>query len=161
MGWLDAPMPHWLQWCGLLATFAGTALALWAALSAKGAQQQAREARNAAIRLGRVLQLSDLIDDLKELQSMLARSEFHSIAAKAAYLRGRVVRFASEAYNELRGTARAQVDIAREQLRTIAREAVNRRTLDETRVERIQIAFGSALESLNLVFAILRIDSLE
>lgn len=156
-----AIIPDGWQWAGLVATFAGTLFALWAALSAKRAGQRAEEAKDVAFRVGRVLQLSDLIDDLKEIQSMLARAEFQSIAAKASHLRGRVVRFRIEAYNELGNAERLSLATAREHLVIIGQEAVNRRLADVTRVERIQVAFGNLVDALNRVFALLRADTME
>ena len=155
MNWLFTDIPPFWQWFGWLATIAGTCLALWAALSAKGAKQQAREAKEAAIRLGRVLELSDLINDLHELDAMIARAEFQAIAAKSGHLLGRVVRFKAETYNLLSATQSADLDRAREQLEQITRAAAKEGTAkDATRIGRIQIGVAEVNECLNRVFAI-------
>ena len=154
MGWLNREIPAFLQWIGLFATIAGTGLALWAALSAKRAKEQATEAKEAAIRLGRILQLSDLINDLHELQTMIARTDFEAIAAKSAHLRGRVVRFKTEGYNELSDREAADLDLAREQLEIMTIAAVKTRAADRGRIGNIQRALAVANESLNRIFAI-------
>ena len=102
---LDNPAPI-LQWVGLVATLAGAWLAWWAWWRAKGAREQARLATEAAIRLGRVAHLSDLIADMREHQEMLARSDLAAVPAKCQHLRGRVVRFKTEAYTEMRDVER-------------------------------------------------------
>lgn len=154
MDWLQNDIPHWLQWVGLLATVLGAGLAFWAALSAKGAKEQATEAKLQAIRLGSVLRLGDLIFDMQELQAMISRKDFHSISAKCSHLRGRVVRFKTESYNLLSESAAADLDLVREQLEAIGRVAATGKGLDENRLGRIQLAFGHANESINRVFAI-------
>ena len=152
MNWLFTDIPPIWQWFGWLATVAGSGLALWAALSAKGAKQQAREAKEAAIRLGRVLELSDLINDLHELQSMISRIDFAAIAAKSSHLRGRVVRFKAETYNLLGKGQAADLDAAREQLEEITTVSASVGKLkDATRIGRIQEAFAVVNECMNRI----------
>jgi hypothetical protein len=152
MDLLNQNVPNAWQWLGLLATFAGTGLAFWAAISARGARQQARAAKEAAIRLGHVVQLGDLIADMQELQQMLARKDFEAIAAKCATLRGRIVRFKAEMYNLPEMTERAGLDLARDHLEAIGKVALGRAS-EARRTERIQIAFAYANEALNNLFA--------
>lgn len=161
MGFLNDAIPNPGQWFGLLMTIAGTLLTVWAVVSARGAKQQAREAKEAAIALGRVLQLSDLISDMQELQAMLARKDFDSIAAKCTHLRGRVVRFTHEAYNELSAIEHESLNLTRAQLEGITRVASVGKGLDENRIGKIQMAFGLANEELHKVFANRRKDAPE
>ena len=157
---LNHDVPPLGQWLGLVGTFAGTAFALWAALSDKSAKKQAEEAKQAAIRLGRVLQLTDLLADMQELQLMLARMDFQALAAKSSHLRGRIVRFKTEAYNLLKPEAAESLDLARDQMESISNAATQVGNIrDETRIYRIQVALGHANESLNAVFAIHRAET--
>src|SRR3970040_276424 len=123
MNWWNHDVPAIWQWWGVFATLLGAVLSLvgvfvsgWAVWNAKGAKQQAQLAREAAIRMGRVTQLSDLIAEMQELQTMLARRDFESIAAKCSHLRGRVVRFKKESYNLLGQDENADLDMTRDQL---------------------------------------------
>jgi hypothetical protein len=161
MGWLNDPLPNWIQWLGFFATVVGTAIsviaaaaAVRAARNAKSASEQANEAKLQAVRLGRVLQLSDLLSDVQELQILLARMDFEAIGAKASHLRGRVVRFKSESYNLLDEQHVAGLDRARDQLETIGRTAASRRGEDEGRIGRIQIALAVVNEVLNQAYAV-------
>ena len=127
---MDDNLPYWLQWVGLLATLGGAGVSLasliWAiraARSAKTASEEATLAKQAATRLGRVAQVGDLINDMQELQAMIARSDFPAIAAKASHLRGRVVRFKGESYTDLSEEEQQGLDSARDQLEIIGRES--------------------------------------
>ena len=152
-------LPPWAQWLGLLATITGALLALWAGLKAKGAREQARAAKEAAVRLGRVAQLGDLIADMRELQEMLARGDLPGVAAKCQHLRGRVVRFKAEAYTELREEERQNLDLARRHLEEIGEVAAVGRGKESGRIGRIQLAYGKANEALNRVFAMHRLTA--
>jgi hypothetical protein len=146
------------QLAGLIATLLGTgvgvvgvAVAWVAAWRAKGAKEQAELARRAAVRLGRVAQMGDLIGDMQELQAMVARSEFAAITDKAALLRGRIVRFKSQAYTELLEEEKESLDLARDQLQVIAQVAGSDRATEQGRARRIRAGFGQANEALNKV----------
>lgn len=152
MDWLEKEVPQLWQWIGLFATLIGSVLALWAAVSATGAKRQATAARDSATRLGYVLQLSDLVLDMQELQTMLARHDYEAVAAKASHLRGRIVRFKTQAYNSIREDDAQNLDVARDQLEIIGRVASDWRGKPENRPGRIQIAFAAANEALNRVF---------
>jgi hypothetical protein len=154
MDWLSQDVPPIWQWVAFFATIVGTGMAVWAALSAKAARDQAKEARDAAILLGRVLQLSDLVSGMQELQSMLSRSEFVSVAEKSTHLRGRIVRFKQQAYDALNAETREHLDNVRDQLHQITDAAMHPKTADSTKRDAIQQAFAAANESLNRVFAI-------
>ena len=154
MAWLSNPVPDLWQWIGLFATILGTGMAFWAALSARSAKQQAMEAKEAAIRVGHVLQLSDLLQDMQELQTMLAREDFDAIGAKTSTLRGRIVRFKRESYNRLEEEDEKQLDRARDHLESITRTAANSQLKKENRTGRIQLAFAEVTEALNHVVAI-------
>lgn len=154
MGWLNDPLPNWVQWLGLATTVLGTGLAFWAAPSATRASRIASEARAAAVRIGRTLELSDLLSDMQELHAMLARRDFESITAKASNLRGRVVRFKVQAYTLLLEEYASDLDTARTHLESIESEASSSRTVDATKILRISSAWGHAFEALNRVFGI-------
>lgn len=154
MAGMNNAIPNAWQWFGLFATCLGTVMAIWAALSAKGANQQAREAKDAAIKIGSVLQLSDLLLDMQELQTMLAREDFEAIGAKTSTLRGRIVRFKQESYNRIAAEALEQLDLARDQLQSITQTAANNKLKTENRSGRIQRAFAEVAEALNFVFAL-------
>jgi hypothetical protein len=156
-------MPNWAQWLGLIATLAGTWLALlaWrsakrAARDARDAEEQASLAKEAAIRLGRIAQLGDLINDMQELQAMLARKDFAAIASKCGNLRGRIVRFKVEAYTDLGDEESASLDLAREQLEIIGKVAAVGKGTDDNRSGRIQLGYSAANEAINRVFALWR-----
>ncbi len=136
-------LSYWTQSLGLAATLLGTVLGagslIWAYLAAQramGAREAAELAALAATRLGRIAQLGDLIADMQELQPMLARADFPAIAGKANLLRGRVVRFKTEAYTELADQATESLDLAREQLQIIAKVAATSKAGDERRLFR-------------------------
>ena len=154
-------LPYYGQWLGLAATLFGAGLAAGsfycaklAARRAKAAGDKAELARQAATRLGRIAQLGDLIADMQELQTMLARTDFPAIAGKANLLRGRIVRFKTEAYNELREEESEKLDLAREQLQTMAEYAATGKASQENKTGRLQIAYGNAYEAMNAVVAI-------
>jgi len=148
------------QWIGLVATGLGLAVgigslaAAWVAASrAKGAREAAESARQAAIRLGRIAKLGDLIGDMQELQTMLARADLHAIAGKANLLRGRIVRLKSEAYTELMFEERGNLDLARDHLELIVKTATGK-ARQEHKIGEIQRAYGAANEALNKVAAL-------
>jgi len=160
MGGAVPSVSHGAQWLGLIATLAGTVLgglsfafAMIAAWRAKGAREQARLAKEAAIRLGRIAQLGDLIADMQELQTMLARNDFPGIAGKGNLLRGRIVRFKAEAYPELTESEKQNLDLARGQLEVIVRVAAIGKARPERRQGDIQLGYGKAHEALNHVVA--------
>ena len=74
------------QLIGFVASVLGTLVGVGAFVAAWIAAARAKSARQAAIRLGRIAQLGDLIADMQELQAMLARTDFASIAGKANLL---------------------------------------------------------------------------
>ena len=161
MGGAVPSVSHGAQWLGLVATLAGTVLgglsfafAMIAAWQAKGAREQARLAKEAAVRLGRIAQLGDLIADMQELQTMLARNDFPAIAGKANLLRGRVVPFKHEALMGLDDTERENLDLARAQLESIAKVAATGKASVKSRAGRIQVGFGRANEALNRVVGV-------
>jgi len=156
MGFLNDQLPNPLQWLGLLATFIGLGLTTWAALSAKSARRMAEEARSAAVRAGNELQLLDLIEDVREIEGMVARREFESIAAKANRLRGRIVRFKQQTYNSLPEDGRVTLDASRENLQAIERHALNSRILENTRIQRITDSLGHVSELLGSLAVVLR-----
>ncbi len=154
-------LPYWGQWLGLATTLVGTAVGIaglvWAWIAAKraaGAREQAELARKAATRLGRIAQLGDLIADMHELQTMLARKDFAAIAGKANLLRGRIVRFKAEAYIELGDEEKEDLDLARKQLETTAEVAALGKASETHRMGKIQLGYGQANEALNRVVAI-------
>lgn len=159
MGWLQQAVPNWAQWIGLLATMVGTAFSLWAVINSRGAKKQANLARQAAVRLGQIAQLGDLIAEMQELQVMLARTDFDSIVMKCNHLRGRVVRFKNEAYNDLSEEQAANLDGARAQLEIMSEVAVSIRATDSSRIGKIQLAYGRAHEALNQVFSGVRVHA--
>lgn len=154
-------LSYFAQWFGLITTVLGAGLggasvvaACVAARRALGAREQAELAKQAATRLGRIVQLGDLIGDMQELQIMLARADFLAIAGKANLLRGRIVRFKSEAYSELSEEENESLDLARDQLQAIVKRSVSRRGGNEFKAGQIQTAYGVAYEALNQVVAI-------
>ena len=151
--WWQQGIPNPVQWLGLSATFVGTVFAIWATISARGARKQAAEAKLAAIRLVRALELSELLAEMQELQAMLSRKDFEAVAAKSSHLRGRVARFKLQAYTLSTESAAADLDVARDQLHTIGEIAAASKGADSTRFEKISSAFGDAYEALNRVFA--------
>jgi DNA anti-recombination protein RmuC len=157
MGFLNEPIPNWLQWVGLIAGLAATGLTTWAALSARGARQAAQAARRAAERAGNELQLLDLIEDVREIEGMVARREFESIASKANRLRARIVRFKQQTYNDLLEPGREKLDASRETVQSIERHALNSRISESTRIQRISDSLGRVSELLSTLAAILRV----
>ncbi len=155
------------QWIGLAATVLGLAVgigslvAAWVAASrAKGAREAAESARQAATRLGRIAKLGDLIGDMQELQTMLARADLHAIAGKANLLRGRIVRLKSEAYTELRFDEQENLDLARGHLAAIVKVATGKAS-QEHKSAQIHLGYGVANEALNRVFALLHARGVE
>jgi len=153
-------LPCWLEFLGFAGTILGTGLAglslLWAILAARralDASQQAKEAKHAAIRLGRIARLEDLMADMQELETMSAEADFHAVARKADRLRGRVARFKEEAYTVLTGDERASLDLAREQLKIIQQSALGKAAKENKRA-RIQKGYGEAYEAVNRVFGV-------
>jgi hypothetical protein len=153
-------LSHTAQWIGFVATVLGLAVGIgslawaWVAASrAKGAREAAQSARQAAIRLGRVAQLGDLIADVQELQTMLAREDLTAVSSKANHLRGRIVRLKSQAYTELRLEEQENLDAARDQLQLIVDKATGKAS-QEHKIREIQRAYGLANEALNRVAAI-------
>jgi hypothetical protein len=159
MEWLYNPVPNNWQWIGLFATILGLAAtfgaAVWAALRAKGAEKQSKQARDAAIRLGNVLHLSDLLEDMQELQAMLAREDFDGLAAKAGTIRGRIERFGrQQALYGLSTDETAQaLDMAKGHLDVIMRAAAQWTGKPENRPGRIRIAVANAYQALTKAFA--------
>lgn len=152
MNFLQQPIPNWLQWIGLLATLMATGLTVWAAVSAKRAQLRASEARDAAVQIGDIIQLTDLLQDLEELQGLLVREEFGSLAARANVIRGRIVRFKSRSYNLFTNVAVALDDV-RDQLEEVRRVASEWTGKPENQPGRIQRAIALANEKLNEAIA--------
>lgn len=144
-------LPPWAEWAGLIATVVGTLFAFLAAMRAKGARVQANLAKEAAIRLGRIAQIIDMVGDLQELQTMLARQSFGAVADKCARLRGRVVRFKEEAYNDLSVKEAENLDSAGMQLEIIARVAAEGKDVARKRTESIQRAYRQLEVALNSV----------
>ena len=151
MAWLDAAVPNWAQWLGLLATVAGTVFALWAAISAKGAKQQAIEAKLAAVRLVRTLELSDLISEMQELYALFAQRDFESIYTKAFRLRGRVVRFSTQMRLLLSEEQATELDAVDKWLQSLTDIATTSKINDNTRIARIRFAVERAHDALNRV----------
>lgn len=119
------------------------------------------EARDAAIRLGRVVELSDLVSEMLQLQSMLSRGEFVSVAEKSMHLRGRIVRFKKQAYDSLSADTRAALDEVRQQLHHITDAATHPKTVESTKRDAIQQALATANESLNRVYAVQHAESVD
>jgi len=153
MGWLNNAVPNIWQWIGMFATFLGTGMAVWAALAAKGARRQAQEAKEAALGWGLVLQMTDLLNDVQELQLLVTRKDFEGVAWKSSMLRGRIVRLKSTAYNRLDEARVKSFDRARDHFEAISDVALNKRLKEDTRQARIQLMFGLALEILNQIVA--------
>jgi hypothetical protein len=148
------------QVIGLVGTLLGAAVGIgsfvWAWISAsraKGAREAAELARQAAIRLGRIAQLGDLIADMQELQTMLARADLAAIAGKAIHLRGRIVRLKSEGYTELRSEVKGNLDAARDHLTYIMKTATGKAS-QEHMIQEIQRGYGGANEALNEAVAL-------
>ncbi len=90
---------------------------------------------------------------------MLARNDFAAIAGKASLLRGRVVRFAAEGYNELGEEERQDLAVARDQLKVVLEIGATSKASDKHIAGQIQLGIGEANEALNKVFAIHRQES--
>jgi hypothetical protein len=93
----EQSLPYLHQWLSYVATVAGailsligTVAAIYAARKAKGAKDAAVEAQRAALRLGRIAQIGDLIGDMQELDPMIAREDFAAISQKCTRLIGRI-----------------------------------------------------------------------
>lgn len=143
--------PIW-QWFGLLTTIVGTGLALWAALSARTAAQQAREARRAALRISQVFHLSDLLQELEDISDLLVGEEYISVAKRAMRVRGRVVRLKQDTHHSL-GELVADLDLARDELEEISRLATEWTGKPENQSGRIQKEVASVYERLSKVLA--------
>jgi len=163
MAWLNNAVPDFWQWIGLFATFLGTAMAIWAAVSAKGAQRQAKEAKDAAIRTGQLFHVSDLVADMQELQSIINEKNEVLVAAKADMIRGRVGRFLEEWKTSQRPESHGEymLGLVRLQLENISKAAVGSRLKPENRWARIQIAFGEANQALQTVAGIQKVEAQE
>lgn len=95
--------------------------------------------------------MADLVDDLAEIRLLLHERQFELIATKSGRVRGRIVRLKRRIYNDLDPSSREALDRARDLLEDVADEALNRRTIDETKIERIQRALSDADEAFNLL----------
>ena len=147
--WLN-PEPTW-QWAGLAATFAGTLLALWAALAAQSARTQAKRAVEAAVRLGTLFQIADLLAEVGELEIITTREDLELIEWKAGRVHGRIARFSHDVYDDLNLREREQLTLAREQLvilKTIAagrKQAVNKLPLIRAAVGEVTVALNAVV----------------
>lgn len=151
-------LPYTWQLVGFWATIIGTLLSLVsvgaavvAAVQATGARDAARQARAAAIRLGRLATINDLIGDMHELQTLLISGSFDVIGVKATNLRGRVAGFKMEAYTELEGKQLTQLDNVLGQLEIIGRIAVRDPAGDGDRLARMRNGHSMAFDALSQV----------
>jgi len=81
-------LPYMTQVAGFVATVAGAALSAFSFLFAWLAAHRAKAAREAAIELGRIAQIGDIVADMQELQTTVARRNFAAVADKVNLLRG-------------------------------------------------------------------------
>jgi len=65
-------LPYMTQVAGFVATVAGAALSAFSFLFAWLAAHRAKAAREAAIELGRIAQIGDIVADMQELQTTVA-----------------------------------------------------------------------------------------
>lgn len=152
MPWLwHNPGPLW-QWVGIAATVAGTGLSLWAALAAWAALKQARLAADVARRLARIVQIADVLADLQEMETLVARGDLKSTTAKANLMRGRIARFGvrREAYDELSEEERNELLLSQEQLTKIPLIVAGRQQV-ENKLAAIEIALGEIVQSVSSV----------
>ena len=71
-------------------------------------------------------------------------------------MRGRVVRFKEEAYNELGSDEKDSLALARDHLELVAKVAATTTAANDYKAGRIQVGYGNANEALNKVMAIHR-----
>jgi len=156
MGFITQPIPDWLQWIGLIVGIAGTGLTVWAALNARNARIAAEHAALAARRIGREVQVLEILEGMGELQTLIARGDLELTAMKAGHLNSQIVRFASEAYDELEAPEQNCLIVLREQISSIVERASQRRGSDDARNRRIQLSYAFAKESLSRLLGGLR-----
>ncbi|MBA3313153.1 MAG: hypothetical protein M3552_17055 [Planctomycetota bacterium] len=150
MQWLwQNPGPMW-QWAGLTATLAGAVSSLAAFVAAWMARGQAKRAYQAAVRLTRVTEITDLTAELLELEILVAHQNIRATTAKANHLRGRIARFLADAYDDLSEKEREELSLAREQLGKVPSIAAGRKQSDNKLAD-ISIAIGAVSVSLGLV----------
>src|ERR1700688_3561900 len=101
LAWMNNAVPNWAQWIGLFGTLVGAGFSLWGVFSARSAKQQASLARQAALRIGHITRIEDIIGEMRELEIFIARKDMELIAMKCNQLRSRVARFKPDAYNQL------------------------------------------------------------
>lgn len=90
---------------------------------------------------------------------MIGRGDFRSLEAKCNLLRGRIVRFKTEAYTDFTVDDLQHLDIARAQLELIGEVAGDNRMSDARKTTRVQVGYGKANESLNCIMAIQRMHA--
>jgi hypothetical protein len=156
-------LPYLHQLLSYVATVAGAILsligmvaAIYAARKAKGAKDAAVDAQRSAIRLGRIAQIGDLIGDMQELESMIAREDFAAISQKCARLTGRIARYKQEAYTDLSEEGAQHLDEAGAQLESLGKIASVGVGKPENRWGRLRLGYQNANKSLNSVFGIVR-----
>lgn len=150
---LLATMPLWAEWLGWVASLLGALLALWAGCTAKGAKEQARLAKEAAIQRAHATSIGDLIAELKTIPQFASAYDWDAVAAKAQHVRGRLARFETDVYSENGGDDKTALASAVGALKAIVEAATAGRRTESTRAGRVRVKYGDALEAMERVYA--------
>ena len=147
---LDPSSSFWL-WANLAIGVIGLFLTCFAWNQATSAKVAAEAARVATVRLTHEYQLNDLLTDMIEFQQLVSSGVSGSqVASRANRLRGRVREIRQRVVeDERRETILEKLDQTAQYLASIAREAVNQRTQDSTKLERITASLGDAISALS------------
>jgi hypothetical protein len=149
--WLTDPSSHAWQWANIAMGAVGLLVASFTYFQAKSARRAAEDASRAATHISQEYQLTDLQEDLIELQ------QFVEVGVISGHVTTRLIRLRARlrelrqrvAPNEGREAILENLDVANELLGSIAKEAVNPRTQTATKVERIVGSLGEAISAVS------------
>ena len=152
----DPESSFWL-WANLAMGALGLWLTFFAWKQAKSAQTAAEEAKTAMVRLAQEYQLNDLRTDLIGFQQLVSGTFGGSpvvsgghVSSQARGLRGRARELRQRVVEGEHGDSiRAKLDLTAQFLESIAIAAVNQRTGNPTKLERITASLGDAISAVS------------
>lgn len=121
-----AAVPDSVQWLGFALTVVGAGFSLWAALSARGA-------KTAIVEFNQIILLEKLLGDFGELEAMLERGAYVTIAGRVSRLAEEIVRFQESAYN-LDDRQKSELGVAHQQMIGIIKIARDKELLSNRKI---------------------------
>ena len=151
--WTDPSSSPW-QWVNLTVGFFGLALTWIAASRAKAAKTAAQEARKSASMLARHDRFQDLQLEFQDLHLLVSNNSFPELlATKGSRLISAVIRFKTDAGENLSAENRKNLDMIREQLRAMNSTIFNLKIVEGTRRMRFQVALDEIAEAIGFIGA--------